>query len=477
MQFIGKAVFLGLEPRSRQRLAGSNASLARRRSQSPLELLGMGVWLTAHLTTAAIQSAGRFGRATFKSGSQLLASVVHRIESGLKADDALNSDDDLSLSSGSDSSSIPPESPHGWRRWLKRPHPLALGAIFVVGAGIYFFAVGRDRYQVTSSFIVRLPQAPQATTSSLLGATVAGPTMLGSLEDGRFLAVYLTSPEVMKRVFIRLKPEVSYAKEGLDRFAGLDRSANFDQQLSFFRRQVSVIPQDLTGVINMTTTGLDAKTSYKLNLLLLDEAERFLNVTNQDISKNQQDFAEQEIVAARTRLDKATAALNAFKDQFAEVDVAQEATQSSNYINQLENKLVDLKVEEAALKRQYKDPATPEVLYVTDQIKELEIQIAKEKRQLVSPEGQNYNRRIAQARLLENEVAFATDALKAAMTFANNRRQETQQQIKFLVKLSDAVLPEMQSYDWRYKGFLAAIGIVIVAWGVATFTLGVVDRK
>jgi capsular polysaccharide transport system permease protein len=476
MQFIGKAVFLGLEPRSRQRLVGASGPMARRKSQSPLEWFGMGLWLTGHFASVGVQTAGRIGRVVIHGSTTAVTAAVHRISSSLQGDERFDSDESGLLETD-DSSAPPPNGKDRWRGLLSRPHPLVFGAVFILGAGIYFFGVGRDRYQVTSSFIVRLPQAPQATTSSLLGATVAGPTMLGSLEDGRFLAVYLTSPEVMKRVFLQLKPEVAYAKKGLDLYAGLDRSSNFDQQLAFFRRQVFVIPQDLTGVINMTTVGLDAKTSYKLNLLLLDEAERFLNATNQDISKNQQDFAEQEIVAAKSRLDKATAALNAFKDQFSEVDVAQEATQSSNYINQLENKLVDLKVEEAALKRQYKDPATPEVLYVTDQIRELEIQIAKEKRSLVSPDGQNYNRRIAQARLLENEVAFATDALKAAMTFANNRRQETQQQIKFLVKLSDAELPQMQHYDWRIKGFLAAIAIVIVAWGVTTFTLGVVNRK
>jgi capsular polysaccharide transport system permease protein len=301
--------------------------------------------------------------------------------------------------------------------------------------------------------------------------------MLGSLEDGRFLAVYLASPEVMKRVFLRLRPEEVYAKAGADLFAGLKKNANFDEQLSFFRRQVFVVPQDLTGVINLTTVGLDPKTSFQLNRLLLAEAETFLNVTNQDISKNQQSFAEQEVATARARLDKANAALSAYKDRFAEVDVAEEASASTNYINQLESKLVDLRVEEAALKRQFKDPTTPEVLYVTDQIRELEIQIAKEKNTLVSPEGQDYNRRISKARLLESEVAFATESLKQAMTFANNRRQETQQQIKFLVRLSDAEIPQMQSYDWRIKGFLAAIAVVIVAWGVTSFTLGVVNRK
>ena len=81
---------------------------------------------------------------------------------------------------------------------LRLPVPVLLAGVVVLGSAIYFFGVGRNRYQVQSSFIVRLPEAPATTGSTLLGTTLAGPTMLGSLEDGRFLAVYLTSPEVMK---------------------------------------------------------------------------------------------------------------------------------------------------------------------------------------------------------------------------------------------------------------------------------------
>ena len=89
---------------------------------------------------------------------------------------------------------------------LNLPLPLLLAGLVMVGSAVYFFGVGRSRYLVQSSFIVRLPEAPATTSSTLLGTTLAGPTMLGSLEDGRFLAVYLTSPEVMKRVFLRLQP-------------------------------------------------------------------------------------------------------------------------------------------------------------------------------------------------------------------------------------------------------------------------------
>lgn len=360
---------------------------------------------------------------------------------------------------------------------LKLPVPVLLAGVVVLGSALYFFGIGRNRYQVLSSFIVRLPETPATSGSSLLGTTLAGPTMLGSLEDGRFLAVYLTSPEVMKRVFLRLQPETAWARNARDPFAGISRGTTFDQKLAFFRRQVFVVPQDLTGVINLTTVGLAPGPSYRLNSLLLQEAETFLNRVNQNISATQQTFAEAEVQRARERLDKATTASNTFKNDNREINPAQTASATSGYITELESKLVDLKVQEASLKRQFKDHSSPEVAYVTDQVDELERQISEERSLLVNPDGKDLNRIVAEGSKLETEVLLATEALKSAITAADNSRQRTQQQVKFLVRLADPEVPQLQAYDWRWKGFLATLGVLVVLWGIGTFALGVVDRR
>jgi capsular polysaccharide transport system permease protein len=349
--------------------------------------------------------------------------------------------------------------------------------LVVAVSAVYFFGVGRNRYQVESSFIVRLPETPATTGSSLLGSTLAGPTMLGSLEDGRFLAVYLTSPEVMKRVFLKLEPEKAWGRAGRDPFAGLRPGANFDQQLDFFRRQVFVVPQDLTGVINLTTVGLAPEPSFRLNQLLLEEAEGFLNRVNQSISSTQQTFAEQEVQRARQRLEQASLAFNTFKNQYGELDPAQTAAGTSSYITGLESQLVDLKVQEASLKRQFKDHSTPEVAYVTDQVRELARQISEERAQLVNPEGRDLNRLVAEGSRLDTEVMLATEALKSSITAADNSRQRSQQQVKFLVRLADPSQPDLQANDWRWKGFLASLGSLVVLWGIGTFALGIVDRR
>lgn len=360
---------------------------------------------------------------------------------------------------------------------VRIPLPLVLAGLVALGSAIYFFHVGRNRYQVNSSFIVRLPETPPSTGSTLLGNVPAGPTMLGSLEDGRFLAVYLTSPEVMKRVFLTLEPEKSWARSERDPFAGLKPSANFDQQLEFFRRQVFVVPQDLTGVINLSTVGLAPEPAYRLNQLLLQEAELFLNRINSEISSTQQQFAEREVQRSRQRLDEASQAFNAFKNRIGELNPSQTAAGSSTYITALESRLVELKVEEASLKRQFKDYSSPEVAYVTDQVRELERQIDEERSDLVNPEGRDLNRLVAEGSKLETEVALATEAMKAAITAADNSRQRSQQQVKFLVRLAEPQIPELQYIDWRWKGFLATLGIIVVLWGIGSFVLGVVDRR
>ena len=360
---------------------------------------------------------------------------------------------------------------------LRLPVPVLLAGVVVLGSALYFFGIGRNRYTAASSFIVRLPETPPAAGSSLLGTTLAGPTMLGSLEDGRFLAVYLTSPEVMRRVFLKLQPESTWGRRIPDPFAGIGKSANFDQQLAFFRRQVFVVPQDLTGVINLTTVGLAPEPSYRLNRLLLDEAELFLNSVNQGISANQQSFSEQEVTRSRQRLDQANAAFNAYKNRYGVVNPSQSAAGTSNFITQLENKLVDLKVEESSLKRQFLDANSPEVAVVTDQVRELERQIAKERASLVGPNGKNYNTVVAEGSKLEAEVNLATEALNAAVTAANSNRQRTQQQLKFLVRLAEPSVPQMQNINWRWQGFLAVLGLLVVLWGLGTFALGIVDRR
>ena len=136
-----------------------------------------------------------------------------------------------------------------------------------------------------------------------------------------------------------------------------------------------------------------------------------------------------------------------------------------------------MKVEAAALRRQYKDPNAPEVSFVADQVNELENQIREERESAVSKDGRDLNTLVLQEAELITDVTFATQTLQAARLAADNSRRESQRQLKFVVVLSQPQMPVSPDPNWRWQAFLASVGIIIVGWGVGGFLLNAIRRS
>ena len=360
-----------------------------------------------------------------------------------------------------------------WSEWISAR---TLAAGFVAISGLYCFGIGRDRYQATAEFVIKQPAPPTSSSTMVLGS-LQSTSVLSSLEDGRYLQVYLKSNDVKKAVFPdELAYLKSYAPTLPDLWSGLQGTANLNQQLSFFRKQLEVIPQELSGGIVLTTSGFTAKDAYTLNSKLLEQAQRFVNEVNQSISSDQQAFAEQQVVFAQDRLTAASDALESFQDRYGQLNPVAEQSAAANFITELESRLVDLKVEEASLRRQYRDPDAPEVAYISDQVGELERQIQEERQKVVGRGGRDLNKLASQSARLEGDVTFARESLASAMRAADNSRMESQRQLKFIVMLSQPMMPQGPDHSWRWQAFLSCLGVLMVVWGVGGFMLTALRR-
>ena len=249
------------------------------------------------------------------------------------------------------------------------------------------------------------------------------------------------------------------------------------RQLDFYRKQLSVAPQPLSGSVILTTSGFTPKQAYDLNHELLKQSRRFINEVNQSISADQNKFAMQEVRLAEANLKKATQNLELFRKRNGNLSVQTEQATTSSFISGLESQLVELKVEEAALRRQYRDPNAPEVSFVADQVDELESQIQEERKRAVSENGRDLNTLVLKEAELISDVTFATDTLQAARLAVDNSRRESQRQLKFVVVLSQPQMPVLPDPNWRWQAFLASVGIIIVGWGVGGFLLNAVRRS
>jgi capsular polysaccharide transport system permease protein len=328
-----------------------------------------------------------------------------------------------------------------------------------------------------SEFVIQQAAPLNTSSASVLAGAAAAPQVLTSLVDGQYLQVYLASSEVKNQLFPNLKSlENNYKQTFPDVFSGLPSGSSLPQQLSFYRKQLQVSPQPLSGSVIVRTVGYNPDQAFSLNKALLDQSRRFVNEVNQSISADQNIFAQKEVELAENNLKEASRTLEIFQDKFGQLNVASEQAATTSFISGLESRLVDLKVEEATLRRQYRDPNAPEVSFIADQVRELEKQISKERKKSVSETGRDLNSLAIKESSLRANVEFATASLQSARLAVDNSRRESQRQLKFVVMLSQPQRPVAPDSNWRWQSFLGSIGIIVVAWGVGGFILAAMKK-
>ena len=366
-----------------------------------------------------------------------------------------------------------------WRERLARvAKPRVLISAFLATSAFYCFFIGRDRYTSVSEFVIQQAAPLEGTTASILGGSATAPQVLTSLVDGQYLQVYLESSDVKKRLFPDGKQlEKSYRPKFPDLLTGLYANSSAPEQLDFYRKQLTAAPQPMSGSVILTTSGFTPKQAFDLNAALIKQSRRFVNEVNQSINAEQNKFALKEVKLAEINLKSASRKLELFREKNGNLSVESEQAATSSFISGLESQLVELKVEEAALRRQYRDPNAPEVSYVADQVKELEVQIRQERNRSVSKDGRDLNALVLEEAGLTSDVEFATESLQSARLASDNSRRESQRQLKFVVVLSQPELPVVPDHNWRWQAFLASVGIVVVGWGVGGFVLNAMRKS
>ena len=358
---------------------------------------------------------------------------------------------------------------------LRKPRTVI--SLFLASSAFYCFVIGRDRYTSVSEFVIQQAIPPQSSSAAVLGGGSSAPQVISGLVDGQYLQVYLASPEVKNRLYADPKVlEKEYKPSFPDIFSGLPSGSSPPSQLSFFRNQLQVSPQPLSGAVILRTVGFNAKQALTLNKSLIVQSRRFVNEVNQAINADQNLFAQKELELAEKQIKKATQELEIFQEKFGQLSVISEQEAVSSFIASLESRLVELKVEEASLRRQYQDPNAPEVSYVADQARELEKQISKERRKAVDDGSRDLNSLAIQESGLNADVLFASEALNAARLAADNSRRESQRQQKFVVMLSAPQLSVAPDQNWRWQAFLGSVGIIVVVWGVGGFILAAMKK-
>jgi len=340
-------------------------------------------------------------------------------------------------------------------------------------AFLFFYCIGRDRYFVKSEVVVRKPQ--ESVSAGLNIGNLIGGGNQGSIEDARYLRRYLESPQVLKDLESQFDFQKVYRKKGLDPFAGLSDNAGRETVHGFYRRQVGVQLDEVSGVMKVTSMAYNPEVATELNRFLIDQAEIFVNQLNQEVYKRQLVFADKQVAKNLSNVREASDKLQAFQRKQKLMSTESEVLVSGSLIAALESELATQKVKLATLKRRFVNPKAPEILQVQDQVDELYKQIVNERNALVSPAGRNLPAESARLTALQADLKFKTELYKASLASAETTRIDSIRQARFLAVLAEPLTPDDPWQYWRHKGFLTTVAVLLVGFALTKFLFGMAD--
>ena len=336
----------------------------------------------------------------------------------------------------------------------------------------YYYIVGRNKFLVESSIVVR-KSGKNSQASGLIGSLLGGISNQGSSEDSRYLEVYLKSPQVLEDLEKVFNFNYAYRRKGLDKFSGIKLDANKDKKYEFFVKQISLFTNERTGILEIKVKGFTASDTLFINNYLITKSELFVNKLNQDVYKKQLEFARSEVNLAKEKLDSEMDKLKKFQADYKLMDVEYEAKSITKIISALEEELVKLKVKLSDTKRAFVGDDIPEIEFLNDQINSLNQQIELERTKLVSESGRALNERAVELNEIQSNIVFLKELYKTTLATSESNRIDSIQQQRFLAIISKPVKPENPWHVWRHRSFLTFIILLVIIMSLTKFILGI----
>lgn len=337
-------------------------------------------------------------------------------------------------------------------------------------ATIYYGFIAADVYVSESRFVIKAPDQPSASRSSL-GAILQDTGLGGGGEQANEIIGYLDSRDALadltEQVDVREafgSPEADF----LSRFPLVYQNNSFEDLFAYYKSMVSAMPDAETGLTVLSVEAFTPREAQALNLGLLDLSEDLVNRLNQRV--NSQAIAESEarVQEAQQRVRDARISLGAFRNSSEILDPQEQGMG----VLAVSNELI---AEESALRAQLAQirriaPNHPSIPALEERIVAVSRQVAEQTGRAVGTPDALASRMSEYENLLV-EQEFATQLLTVANAALEQARVEAQQQQYYLERVVEPNLPDEPILPNRLKSILAvlfgSLCLYLVGWMLA----------
>lgn len=337
---------------------------------------------------------------------------------------------------------------------------------------IYLVIFSQPRYMSESKVAVKRPN--EIDSSSLNVGLLLGASNPSSAEDSLYLKEYINSPDMLMALDKRLNFHQAFSQSGWDLFFHLSADATTEAFLDYYRSRISIAYDEKSGLLDIQTQGFTPEFAQAFNLAVLKESERFINELSHRISREQMQFAEEELRQTRQRLNESKRQLLAYQNNNNVLDPAASAEAATTLVNTLIAKKIEM---EANLRNllTYLRADAPQVVSTQNAIKALQAQIDEEQSKITAPEGKKLNSMAVDFEEIKGTVAFDTDLYALALKALEKTRMESARKLKTLSVISSPQRPEESSFPNIPYLLISWLLVCSLLFGTAKLLLGIIE--
>ena len=358
---------------------------------------------------------------------------------------------------------------------LAKPWVLCLVIPFLVFA-FYQLAWAAPRFESRAQLIIQQPDGMATMDPSmalLSGLGVGG----SSTADTEIAKAYIHSADMLNYLQTHNNLKAHYQNGG-DVFSRLSSDASTEDLLQYYIDHTVIEIDDASGVIKILVQGFTPEFANTLTQTIVNRAEWYINSIGHQLAEAQLQFIRLEHAKVEQRLRTAQKNTLAFQQKNNLLDPEAEGLALQQITYGLEGQIATKSAQLKGLRSTMTEKA-PQVVMLAAELDALKTQLELERDRLSTQQGTNNSNNnstavsevLAQFSDLKIELELALKGYTSSEVSLDKARIEAYRQLKYLVVVESATLPQDSKYPNSLYNILLFAVLQLMLFGIGKIIL------
>ena len=341
----------------------------------------------------------------------------------------------------------------------------------------YQLALAAPRYESRAQLIIQQPDGMSTMDPSmalLSGLGVGG----SSTADSEIAKAYIHSQDMLNYLQQHSNLKAHYQQHG-DIFTGLSSDASSEDLLNYYIDHTTIEIDEDSGVLKILAQGFTPEFANNLTKIIVSRAEWYINSIGHQLAEAQLQFIRLEHAKVEQRLRDAQKNILAFQQKNNLLDPEAEGLALQQITYGLEGQIATKSAQLKGLRSTMTDRA-PQVVMLEAELNALKTQLELERERLSQqgsePTNTTTNNRavsqvLAQFSDLKIELELALKGYTASEVSLDKARIEAYRQLKYLVVVETATLPQDNKYPNSLYNILLFAVLQLMLFGIGKIIL------